>query len=147
MNFNTSLRFPLNHSLDHLVQFISLFVKLGWLFLVSLLSLDDIEIVVYQDIRLAKDTYKYSDSYNKSNNNKDYIENRTSDKYRIGSYNAYVNLRMPSGGVSAIYGNWICGENGLYDWYYQVPRQTNWAFANDNVEVHFSEMFVCKNTI
>lgn len=82
-----------------------------------------------------------------SDDDEDYTNNEIGDEHEIGRHDAGVSLRMPCGGVSAVCGNWIRGENGLRDWYRWVPRLTSWSFANDNVEVHFSEMFVCKNTI
>ena len=39
----------------------------------------------------------------------------------------------------SIWRDWVCGENGLGDWYRWVPNYIRWAFLNEVVEIYFLE--------
>ncbi|KID83306.1 hypothetical protein MGU_09397 [Metarhizium guizhouense ARSEF 977] len=120
-DFHDDFGFSATEGIDqnHLLQFMSTFPKLEWLFLIILPTPDDMGTVIVDE----------------TNDDEGHEGEGDGDATAI------------SGNIGSIGGFWIRGENGISDWYRWVPCSTTWGYSNEKVQTHFSDMAIWKDSL
>lgn len=148
---DTGFGFSVERGMSQLIHFISIYAGLEWLFLVALPSPDDMKAVKCW-LEETAEYWANDDDNSDKGDNSDNSENDSDDDEENKEYEREEKddsdiCQTADGSIGAVRGKGIGGESGLSNPYCCVSRRTKWKHSNENVEVHFIEMSMCKAII